>query len=330
MQLIEVENFTTGPPRRGSEVQSNLYESEPTGPQPDAHWVVVSDSRWTSRCSLWWNNTPACEHHRVGCIGHYAATDDETAEVLLAHVCGELRRRGCTLAVGPMDGSTWCNYRFVTDFGDRPRFWMEPDNPPEWPQQFVRHGFRVLGEYFSALNLQLDYRDNSLDAAARRIAAAGVTMRPICAEAFEADLLGILQVARTAFRHNVLYSDPDENDYLARSRRLRDLAPLQLTWLAEHCDRMVGFVLVLPDLCEQVRRSSVDTVVVKTLAVVPDRAYAGLGQLLLAHAQQHARDHGFSAAIHALMRDVGAMRRISGRYARPMRRYTLFAKVLQP
>ena len=45
--------------------------------------------------------------------------------------------------------------------------------------------------------------------------------------------------------------------------------------------------------------------IVKTLAAVPDRTYAGLGQLLLAKAQQHAREQGFSAAIHALVRDVG-------------------------
>lgn len=330
MQLIEVDNFAASPPLLRTAVKSQQHESEWTGPRPDAHWVVVSDSQWTSRCSLWWRNTPAFEHHRVGCIGHYAATDDETAELLLAHACRELHRQGCTLAVGPMDGSTWCNYRFVTGLGDRPRFWMEPDNPPEWPQQYVRHGFRVMAEYFSALNPRLDYRDDGLDAVSRRMAAAGVTMRPICGETFEPDLRGILQVARTAFRHNLLYSDPDENDYLARSRRLRELVPLELSWLAEHCDRVVGFVLVLPDLCEHLRWSRVDTVIVKTLAVLPDRAYAGLGQLLLAQAQQHARDQGFSAAIHALVRDVGALRRISGRYAQPMRRYTLFAKVLLP
>jgi hypothetical protein len=89
-------------------------------------------------------------------------------------------------------------------------------------------------------------------------------------------------------------------------------------------------VFVVPDLCEQVRQTRIATVIVKTLAAVPDRTYAGLGQLLLAKAQQQAREQGFSAAIHALVRDVGPMRRISGRYARPMRRYTLFAKVLQP
>ena len=156
------------------------------------------------------------QHHRVGCIGHYAATDDETAHVLLDHACSELRRRGCTLAVGPLDGSTWCNYRFVTDFGDRPRFWMEPDNPPQWPQQYLRNGFRVLAEYFSALNSQLDCRDDRLDGVAQRLASAGVTMRPVCEETFEADLRRIFQVARTAFRHHLLYSELDESHYLAQ------------------------------------------------------------------------------------------------------------------
>jgi GNAT superfamily N-acetyltransferase len=330
VQLIEVENYTAAPRRLGSEAESKLHESELAGPPPDAHWVADSPSPGSSRCSLWWSKTPTCQHHRVGCIGHYAATDDETAQVLLAHACSELRRRGCTLAIGPMAGSTWCNYRFVTDFGDRPRFWMEPDNPPPWPQQYLRNGFRVLAEYFSALNSQLDCRDDRLDGVAQRLASAGVTLRPVCGETLEADLRRIFQVARTAFRHNLLYSELEESHYLAQTLRLRDLAPLQLSWLAEHGDRTVGFVFVVPDLCEQVRQNRIDTVIVKTLAAVPDRTYAGLGQLMLAKAQQQARAQGFSAAIHAFVRDVGALRRISGRYARPMRRYALFAKVLQP
>jgi GNAT superfamily N-acetyltransferase len=229
-----------------------------------------------------------------------------------------------------MDGSTWCNYRFVTDAGDRPRFWMEPDNPPEWPRQFVRGGFRALAGYFSALDSQLAGRSERLEQVTRRLTATGVTLRPVCSRAFEADLRRIHHVACTAFRHNLLYSELRESDFLARSRPLRDFAPLQLSWLAEQDGTPVGFVFAVPDLCERSRQSRIDTVIIKTLAVVPDRIYAGLGQLLLAVTNERARQQGYSAAIHALVHDVGPLHRLSARYARIMRRYTLFAKVLLP
>ena len=72
------------------------------------------------------------------------------------------------------------------------------------------------------------------------------------------------------------------------------------------------------------------TVIIKTLAALPDRCYAGLGQLLLAEVQRQAHRLGFQRAIHALVRDSIHLRRISGRYAQVIREYTLFARVLTP
>jgi predicted N-acetyltransferase YhbS len=266
----------------------------------------------------------------VGLIGHYAAHDDRAADELLTRACRELQTRGCTLAVGPMDGSTWNDYRFVTHFGNEPRFWLEPFNPPAWPHHFVRNGFRPVARYFSALNSRLQHRDCGLDRVARRMGAEGVRIRPITEQAFDEDLRAVLQVARAAFRGHLLYSDRDEDDFVEQSRRLQRLVPLGLSWLAQHCDRVVGFVFATPDLLERSLQGSIDTIIIKTLAVLPERSYAGLGQVLLAHAQQHALELGYSRAIHALMRDVGSMRRLSGRYARPFRGYTLFAKTLTP
>jgi GNAT superfamily N-acetyltransferase len=268
------------------------------------------------------------ENQRVGLIGHYAAADDGAAAALLAHACRQLRSEGCTLAVGPMDGSTWRDYRFVTEYGERPQFWLEPYNPPAWPQQFARGGFKPLARYFSALNSNLDYRDRRLERVADRLKAAGVRLRPVGEDTFDGDLRRIFAVARTAFHGNLLYSDLHQRDFLQQFAPLHKLAPLELSWLAEHQDRTVGFLFAVPDLREEAREGQTGTVIIKTLAVLPGRAYAGLGQWLLAHVQQRAREAGYSRAIHALVRDVGALRRISARYARVMRRYTLFAKVL--
>jgi hypothetical protein len=73
------------------------------------------------------------------------------------------------------------------------------------------------------------------------------------------------------------------------------------------------------------------TVIVKTVAILPGREWAGLGMLLLDHCQKAARASGFSRAIHALMYDGNASRNVSGAYAgRPIRRYTLYARRLAP
>ena len=65
----------------------------------------------TARCSLWWRSAPPLPGHRPGIIGHYAAGAEAAGTALLKAACRELAARGCTVAVGPMDGNTWRSYR---------------------------------------------------------------------------------------------------------------------------------------------------------------------------------------------------------------------------
>ena len=41
------------------------------------------------------------------------------------------------MAVGPMDGSTWRRYRFITERGAEPAFFLETYNPDVWPLNFT-------------------------------------------------------------------------------------------------------------------------------------------------------------------------------------------------
>ena len=54
---------------------------------------------------LWWTHTPPYPGHRTGLIGHYYARSDGPARQLLAKACQVLHGAGCTIAIGPMDGS---------------------------------------------------------------------------------------------------------------------------------------------------------------------------------------------------------------------------------
>ena len=99
---------------------------------PDAHaMVMASDGSTVGRCSLWWRETPLLPNERVGILGHYAAQDAEAGRLLLQRACAHLAGVGCTLALGPMDGSTWRHYRLIVDRGGEPPFFLEPDHPAE-------------------------------------------------------------------------------------------------------------------------------------------------------------------------------------------------------
>ena len=297
----------------------------------DCHWRLMGDHGETAgRCSLWWRNTPSLPGHRLGLIGHYAAIDGVAARRLLQHGCAELAARGCTLAVGPMDGSTWRRYRLIVERGSEPVFFLEPDNPDDWPEHFRDSGFAPLAHYSSAINIDLSRFDPRLPEIAERLAAQGVRLRAFDPGAFEDELRGIYAVSGFGFRNNFLYAPLAEAEFIAQYRALRPHVRADLVFIAEHRGEPIGFIFAIPDLLQARRGQPIDTVIIKTVAVLPEHAGAGLGGLLVARVQEIARDLGYTRVIHALMHEVSHSGKISRHYARTMRRYALFARTLRP
>ncbi|MCH7685206.1 MAG: N-acetyltransferase, partial [Planctomycetes bacterium] len=281
------------------------------------------------RYSLWWHNTPPYNDHRVGVIGHYAVSDGSAARQVLQHACEELAANGCTLAVGPMDGNTWRRYRLVSEFGSEPTFFLEPNNPEDWPGHFVENGFEPLAEYFSALDTDLSYEDPRMNSVADRMTAAGILIRSLDPQHFEDDLRCIYAVAKVGFRNHILYSEIAEAEFISEYQVFQHFVRHDLVLIAERHTEPVGFIFAVPDLLQAKRGDTIDTLIVKTLGVLPGRDYAGLGHLLLERVGSTAFQLGYTRLIHALVRDVGHLRKMSRESARPIRRYTLFAKELR-
>ncbi len=290
----------------------------------DAHREVFDVDGATARCSLWWNNTPRLDGYRLGLIGHYAANSAEAARRLLAQSCRELAAHRCTLAVGPMDGSTWRQYRFVTDRGSEPPFFLEPENPPEWPQHFVESGFAPLANYHSSIIHDLDEDNVKARRAGDRLNRLGVKLRSLDLARWEEELKAIFEVSTASFSKGFLYQSCAEAEFLAQYQSIRPFLRPELVLLANHGSRVVGFVFAIPD----VRQGAIDTAILKTLAIVLDPAYAGLGGYLTQETHRVARQLGFRRMIHALMHEANPSVNISARYGKPFRRYTLFARQL--
>jgi len=295
----------------------------------DEHWLLEDSAGAAARCSLWWRSAPAYPEHRVGLVGHYAA-DDALAGPLLQLACDRLRAVGCTLAVGPMDGSTFNSYRLVTERGAEPAFFLEPDNPASWPGHFTSNGFAPLSHYYSALQERLDAPYPRIAEVARRVQSAGVRVRPLDLADFERELRRVYPVVVAGFAHSVLGSRITEEAFVAQYRLLEPLLAPELAQIAETDERAVGFLLVLPDWLQARRGEKIDTAIVKTIAVLPEYTKRGLSILLLERAQEHARALGYTRAIHALMHERNASRHLSAAYhGRVIRRYTLYQKALE-
>jgi L-amino acid N-acyltransferase YncA len=296
---------------------------------PQRSLVAVDDGKVVARCSLWWNDVPAFGDDRLGAIGHFGAVSRAGAVALLDAACVELARERCTRAVGPMDGNTWRRYRLVVERGDEPPFFLEPDNPPEWPTHFADAGFSPLAWYLSALNEDLSRRDPRAAAVVDRLTDAGVGVRELDLSRFDEELARIYRVAAASFQGAFLYTPLSEEAFTAQYRAIRPVVRPELVLLAEREGVPVGFSFSVPDVLEAARGAPPRTIVFKTLAILPDRrAYSGLGSLMADRTHQTARAMGYTRAIHALIHESNHSRAMSERTGRTVRRYALFTRTL--
>src|SRR5580700_3002569 len=98
---------------------------------PGAHYALIDGDHLLARCSIWTQFTPSHQSQPIGVIGHYAAADARSGVAILSHAADQLSRHGFSLAVGPMDGNTWRRYRLLTQRGQEPPFFLEPNNPDD-------------------------------------------------------------------------------------------------------------------------------------------------------------------------------------------------------
>ena len=297
--------------------------------QADQHFAALDkDQQVRARCSIWWRDTVKVNGSCTGAIGHYAATDAAYGEAVLQHACRELKNRRCAIAVGPLDGNTWRSYRFITERGDAKPFFLEPDNPDEWPRHFGNVGFSTLAHYVSEINPDMANRQPQLGSLREKFADLGVQIDPVDVDNPVDDMAGIYRVVCESFKKSFMYTPLDIDDYCSMYEPLLMRVDPRLMLVAKHAGEVVGFILAPPDFLQLSYQHAMDAIVIKTVAVLPRKEYSGLGRVLIVELLKNAIDMGFTTAISALMHTENRSQKISSDCAGPMRAYEVFAKEL--
>lgn len=304
--------------------------------RPDAHLVRIAGGALVGRASVWWTDPPPVPGDAVaGRVGHAAWETAGVGEELVAAACGALADAGCTVALGPLDGSTWFGYRVVTDPAPdggppEPPFFLEP-----WPSgavaaAFGSAGFAPVAGYLSSRVDGLPDEADRLAADLRQSAGGGCVVRPFDAADAEGELRRLHPLLLAAFADNPFYTALDADRFVASYRAVLPLVDPALVLVAERGGGPVGVVLGLPDAAQAARGEAVDTVVVKTLAVSPEARGEGLGGVLVRAVHEAARARGLTRAVHALMHEANTSVRISRHLGRPIRRYALLGRTVGP
>jgi GNAT superfamily N-acetyltransferase len=282
-----------------------------------------------ARCSVWLRSLPKNGPHPPIAVGHFAARDAASGHELLRKTVNWLQATEKGAVIGPINANTWHNYRMVTEQSTRPPFLFEPAHPDFYPEAWIRAGFQPMAEFHSAhMPPQLE-EDPRLAKVKMRLNELGIHIRNLNTDDYNEELRRLYSVARISFAENLLYTEIAEADFLALYRPLKKILQPEFIWLAEHAGRCVGFCFCIPDLAQAKRGDVVDTLIVKTLATLPDRSYAGLGLWLTRIAHQAAAANGYASVIHALMHPGSRIKHFGKEDMEIFRRYTLYQQDLK-
>lgn len=285
--------------------------------------VVSQEGTYLAKAVLYINPNMHYGAKQVGFVGVYEAEENEEAVSMLFHAIEKrAKEQGLDFLIGPMNGSTWENYRFH-DHPDTPLFFMEMKHRAYYPEQWESVGFRPMANYYSAIAPLVPGQNDRLEHVKNRLLEDGVYIRPINMDNYEAELRKLYPFLQESFQHNFLYSPISEASFLAKYLPLRPVLKPELVQIAERGGEIVGVLLGTEDVWNPESK----TLIVKTLARSPKRVCRGLGMVLVDAFYQQGLREGYQHIIFAFMIEDGDATPLMEAYnGHVLKTYTLFGK----
>lgn len=230
----------------------------------------------------------------VGMLGFFASEDEEaSARGVLDAAVAWLRAREITTIRGPINYSTWNDYRFVVRETE-PGAWFpgEPRHPAYYPRLWEAAGFVACSGYASHWIDELPAQIARMAPKVARSREAGATLRPIGV----ADLPALYHLAHAAFRDAYMFSPLEPDEFAALYGREQATIASDTSYLALLGDRPVGFVYgFVADV------GGAPAGIIKTIAIAPEARDAGIYHALLSEVMASFAGLGIRRAIAALM-----------------------------
>lgn len=287
-------------------------------------YLLRQDGRSIGSIALYHNPGHHLEERPAACVGYFHCVNDpQAARCLIEAVAADARLLGLHQLIGPLNGSTWENYRFRTSESP-PAFFLESAHPAYYNELFRACGFHPIKSYYSFLVAPLQPMSERAQQRRQQLEAAGIRFRPIDPNHYERDVRRMYDLCLLAFKDNFLYTPYPWEAFVKKYSLLESIARPEMTLLAEEGDRVVGFVFMIDDiLCTTEKRF-----VFKTYAVHPGMKYAGLGAVISQQVTDALRQEGYTSSIHAFVIEGSPSYNASSSDSKVYRSYQLYALTL--
>ena len=113
------------------------------------------------------------------------------------------------------------------------------------------------------------------------------------------DLKKIYNVSKQSFTRNPFYTPIEEEDFLKQYEQYVTMCDKELIMIAEKDGEEVGFVFCVPNFNEAKEGKKIQTLILKTIAVLPEYEYLAIGNVLLNRISKVAENKGFLKWIFA-------------------------------
>ena len=293
-----------------------------------ACFVLLQHGKPIARAAVYHNAAISYQDKLTMMIGHYECADDgEASAQLLQYVVAYARELHAHWLIGPMNGSTWNQYRFSAD-AHRPTFFQEPYHPACYLSQWERNGFGVIAKYYSSYTDCLSIPADRVSQWQQHFSEQHLTIRSIDINRYQQEMEHIYPFLVSAFRSNFLYAGISKEKFIARYLPLQQYLNPELILIAEdETGSVVGVYFCIDDFNDSNRKS----LIIKTVARKEGEQYRGLGQVMSKIIYDRALALGYSRIIHAFMIENATSAKSAERFLGiPFRHYYLYGMSLHP
>ena len=266
-------------------------------PYLESCYVLINGDVAVGRFAIYINPELHYKGQVAVCIGSYECIDDlDIAKELLQHAKEVCVERGYNYAIGPMNGSTWNSYRFSLESKNDP-FFMDLNQHCYYNEQFLKTGFGKIADYRSNIVEDLKYDEEQLNKFESYYKSKGAIFRHLDTDNTEEELYKVATFCNKAFAHNFLFTPIEPSTFVKKYMQVASQFDNDLIWIIENQEgEMEALFFAIPDFNDTTGK----TLIVKTIACLPNSKFKGITTYLVRKTNQLAKAKGYQKIIHAL------------------------------
>lgn len=276
----------------------------------------------------YFENTPEYEGKRIGTIGEFETNTKENGIRILKKCEEILKEKNIEFIVAPMNGNTWGKYRTLKYSSGEALFLLENINGMEYNDILLNAGFKEIDTYSSTKgNLDDAYNAESLNLLENNLEKENILIREFNKENYINDLTKIYNISLKSFKRNPFFTEIKKEEFIMQYEKYLELIKEEFILIAEKNGEEIGFIFCIPNFNELKENGRLESIIVKTVAVLPGYERFAIGNILLNKIAKKAKLENFEKWIFAFMYENNTSQKMAKRNKTEIiREYALYGK----